>query len=161
MWATNPSVGLSELNADELKTRIEAARALRNIEQIDLDDLFAGDGLGKSAGRLERGKLALTRALLDGLVRHLRVPERWFTTRDIDPLFYGESESSRLEVELAGMRASMDRMLRTVEERPDLKQEIQEAFEDYARRLAPEIGKLPRRSKRNQDRPAEEPPAAA
>lgn len=110
MWATTRRMGLSELNTNELKRRIEAARLLRNISQTQLDDLFSADGLGKSAGRLERGALTLNRALLDGLVRHLRVPEQWFTSPDIDPLLLG-SDVGR-DAELAAIRASLDELLR-------------------------------------------------
>lgn len=74
------------LAAEELKRRIEAARILRGIHQTELDRLFDEDGLGKKAGRLERGDLALSRALLDGLIRHLKVPERWFTDPDVDTI---------------------------------------------------------------------------
>jgi transcriptional regulator with XRE-family HTH domain len=46
-------------------------------------------------------------------------------------------------------------------DRPDVKREIHEAFEDYASRLGERIGKRPPRSRRSQDRPAAAAPAAA
>lgn len=87
---THMGSGLTSLSRAELKRRIEAARILRGISQEELDRRFAEDGLGKSAGRLERGdkRLTLNRALLDGFIRHLRVPESWFTAEDVDELVY-------------------------------------------------------------------------
>lgn len=94
------STGLTDLSRVELRRRIVAARTLRGVSQEELDALFDGDGLGKSAGRLERGdrRLTLNRALLDGLVRHLRVPEIWFTSKDVDALVYrgGTADGERL-----------------------------------------------------------------
>ena len=96
----NQPVGLSALGRSELERRIRAARVLRGISQDELDRLFAADGLGKSAGRLERGdkRLTLNRALLDGLVRHLRVPEAWFTSESVDALIYPNGETSLPEL---------------------------------------------------------------
>ena len=55
---------------------------------------------------MERGKLPLTRARLDGLVRHLRVPEAWFTSDDADSLVQPPADSlSRIEEELMAFRA--------------------------------------------------------
>lgn len=102
-------MSLNELGADELKRRIEAARILRNIEQVELDGLFDSDGLGKSASRMERGKLPLTRARLDALVRHLRVSEDWFTSPDIDAVLRGDGVE-------AGHLDDIDRRLSEIEE---------------------------------------------
>jgi hypothetical protein len=103
MWANIPPVPLNALGADELKRRIEAARILRGLEQTELDGLFDADGLGKSASRMERGKLPLTRARLDGLIRHLRVPEGWFTEPDVDRLVYPEAGASPLPDRLSAI----------------------------------------------------------
>lgn len=82
-----PSDPLTNLPRDVLKRRIEAARLLRGISQIDLDARCHQDGLGKQeAGRLERGELPLTRVRADALIRNLRVPERWLTSEDVDGL---------------------------------------------------------------------------
>lgn len=76
---------LTGLNAEELDRRIKAARLLRNISQQELAKRLAEDGLSEShLGKLERGQHTLTRAPLDALVRHLRVPETWFTEPDTD-----------------------------------------------------------------------------
>jgi transcriptional regulator with XRE-family HTH domain len=73
------------LDAKELKRRIEAARTLRKVSQEDLNKLFARDGIDKlAAGRVERGEIDMQRVHLDAFVRHLRVPERWFTEPDVD-----------------------------------------------------------------------------
>lgn len=76
---------LGDLPATELKRRIEAARILRGITQVTLNEMFEADGLDKTeAGRLERGKLDLSRASLEALARNLRVPREWFTEADTD-----------------------------------------------------------------------------
>lgn len=65
-----------------------------------------------------------------------------------------ETEDDRL--------ATLEARVAAIEQdRPDLKREIHEAFEDYASRLGGQIGKRPPRSRRSQDRPAATPPAAA
>ena len=108
---TNASVGsgLTPLGRDELKRRIEAARILRGISQERLDALFHADGLGKSAGRLERGdkRLTLNRALLDGLVRHLRVPEAWFTSEDVDALVYRDGSPDTVPDRLSAIEEQL------------------------------------------------------
>lgn len=94
-----------ELSVPQLKQRIEAARLLRNLKQTDLGMLFAEDGLNKQeAGRLERGELPLTRVRLDALVRHLRVPEAWFTSEDIALSISGprSSTASSFPADFAG-----------------------------------------------------------
>lgn len=73
------------LPTEELKRRIDAARTLRGLKQRELADLLQEDGLGKhDVGRLERGELILRRVHLDALMRHLRVPEWWFTANEIE-----------------------------------------------------------------------------
>lgn len=75
------------VDADEVKRRIEAARILRGISQLELARMFEEDGLGKTeAGRLERGDLPLTRVRRDALCRNLGVPERWFTADSVDEI---------------------------------------------------------------------------
>jgi hypothetical protein len=70
----------SRVDASELKRRIDAARTLRGMGQTDLATLAWGDGLGKhDVGRIERGKMDLQRVHREVLVRHLRVPDWWFT----------------------------------------------------------------------------------
>ncbi len=64
---------------------MEAARILRGIDQRQLGELFAADGLGKSdPGRIERGQIPLDNARLAAACRHLRVPESWFTAESVD-----------------------------------------------------------------------------
>lgn len=96
MWVNIRRMPLNSLGAAELKRRILAARTLRNVSQEELDRRFAEDGLRKSAGPLERGELPLTRARLDGLVRHLRVPEEWFVAEDVDSLVHRNGDASHL-----------------------------------------------------------------
>lgn len=120
-------MGLGELTQDELKRRIEAARILRGIDQAKLDEHFDSDGLGKSAGRLERGDVPLTRARLDSLVRHLRVTSLWFTSRDIDALLLGigiqdddenlDTRLRRIERQQEVSQERMEEILRQAEER--------------------------------------------
>lgn len=75
------------LSQDELKHRIEAARILRDISQVELERLFHADGLGKGdAGRVERGELPMDKVRRDAFCRHLRVPERWFLAEDVDEI---------------------------------------------------------------------------
>lgn len=136
------------LSNEEIARRMKAARQLRGMSQQELNDLFAEDGLEKNeAGRLERGDLALTANRRYALVRHLRVPERWFTSESVDEIVgYGETDRDRLAEELAELR-------KEVAKRPDIKTEIQKAFDDYASRLGPQIGRLPPRSRRKEDPP--------
>jgi hypothetical protein len=55
------------------------------MEQVELDQLFHQDGLGKGeAGRTERGDLPMTRVRREAFARHLRVPEDWFLEEDAD-----------------------------------------------------------------------------
>jgi transcriptional regulator with XRE-family HTH domain len=78
---------IQRLDQPTLKQRIEAARILRGVSQATLNGLFEKDGLDKTeAGRIERGKVDLTRAALEAFCRHLRVPQRWFTEPDVDYL---------------------------------------------------------------------------
>lgn len=73
------------LPTEELKRRIDAARTLRGLKQRELADLLETDGLGKhDVGRLERGDLDLRRVHLDALMRHLDMPEWWFTDERIE-----------------------------------------------------------------------------
>lgn len=68
------------LAPDELGRRIKAARLLRNIGQGELGYLFKADGLGLGdPGRIERNELAMQRVHLDAFIRHLQMPEWWFT----------------------------------------------------------------------------------
>ena len=72
------------VDKDVLKQRIEAARALRGLTQVQLRERFEEDGLGKhDAARLERGEMELRRIHLDALMRHLKMPEWWFTADEI------------------------------------------------------------------------------
>lgn len=78
-------LGPLALSVEELKRRIDAARTIRGLRQVDLAELLEADGHGKhDVGRLERGDLPLTRALRRSLAEHLKVPERWFTDPDLD-----------------------------------------------------------------------------
>lgn len=129
MYLNMQRVALNTLGADELKRRIEAARILRGIEQTDLDALFDQDGLGKSASRMERGKLPLTRARLDGLVRHLRVPEDWFTVRDVDSLVFPDGAPESTPGRLSEIEQQL-RVLRGENEAraSEVRQQISEAL---------------------------------
>lgn len=99
MSVTTHTVPLNTLASDELKRRIVAARTLRNLSQAKLAELFVDDGMPREwLGDLERGDRSLNRTLVDALIRHLRVPERWFTDPEIDNLVYhdGTPEGDRL-----------------------------------------------------------------
>jgi transcriptional regulator with XRE-family HTH domain len=75
------------LSDEEVKRRIEAARILRGITQVELNRLLHEDGFGKGdAGRVERGELPLGKARRDALCRHLRVPDRWLISEDVDEI---------------------------------------------------------------------------
>lgn len=71
-----------------VKQRIEAARALRGLSQADLDKLGAAEGLGRyELGRVERGELSpMTNTQRTMLCKILGVPERWFTSDDVDEI---------------------------------------------------------------------------
>lgn len=72
---------------DEIARRIRAARELRGLSQDGLGKLVAADGLGiHDVGRIERGEVTMTRVHRDALIRHLRVPERWFTAENVDEI---------------------------------------------------------------------------
>jgi transcriptional regulator with XRE-family HTH domain len=113
-------MSLTRLTADELGRRIKAARILRNLEQRDLNELFEQDGVGRSAGFLERGspRAPLTRARLDSLVRHLHVPEAWFVNPDIDETIWGPPDTRPAEDlaavsrDLAELRDAIDTVVR-------------------------------------------------
>lgn len=71
----------------ELARRLKAARELRGLSQTDLGELFDADGLNRSdPGQIERLKVTLRRSHVDGFIRHLRVPERWFTADSVDEI---------------------------------------------------------------------------
>jgi hypothetical protein len=130
---------LTPLSAEELGRRIRAARILRNLEQKDLDDLFEDDGVGRSAGFLERGspRAPLTRARLDSLVRHLRVPETWFTAENVDDIVGGQHPGSGdVGREIAALRHDLAEVLSNVQqEQRGRAGEIREMFGQYLHRL--------------------------
>lgn len=96
------------LSTDETKRRIEAARILRDLSQVELDRLGHEDGLGKQElSRLERGELPLTRVRREVLIRILRVPEHWLTEEDTD-VVVGVRPSSRDDLSDAQLRAASD-----------------------------------------------------
>lgn len=117
----------------EIGHRIKAARELRGVSQEELAQQFDDDGLGSSdVGRLERGLLALTRARRDALVRHLRVPERWFTSENVDEIVgYEEVDAIGLRRELEAIRHDLEVLL---ERRANVEQRLQafppESIED-------------------------------
>ena len=75
------------MDPDKLKRRIHAARVLRGVNQQELNALFAADGLDQEdAGKVERGSLPMQKVHLDAFVRHLGVPERWFTADNVDDI---------------------------------------------------------------------------
>lgn len=85
------------LETDELKRRIDAARTIRGLRQVDLAALVESDGLGKqTVGRLERGDIPLTRALRRSLADHLAVPESWFVDDHLD-LNGGAQDTGQLD----------------------------------------------------------------
>lgn len=90
---------------EELRRRIVAARELRGITQTDLGALFEQDGLGKhDPGRIERGTMPMQRAHREAFIRHLRVPDAWFTEDDVDVLLgvsAGPSDLSERELQRA------------------------------------------------------------
>lgn len=76
------------LAPEELERRIKAARELRGLDQDDLGRLFKADGLGlHDPGRIERAngkdRLDMQRVHLQAFMRHLRMPEWWFTASEI------------------------------------------------------------------------------
>jgi transcriptional regulator with XRE-family HTH domain len=75
------------LDQEQLKRRLVAARALRDVSQAELAGQLEADGLGKhDLGRIERGDLTMMPAHRRALAHHLRLPERWFTDPDTDSL---------------------------------------------------------------------------
>lgn len=128
------------VDKDVLKQRIDAARTLRGITQVELNKLFDADGLGKhDVGRLERGELPLRRIHLDALVRHLRVPEWWFTADEIE---FPDAQPGFAQIVEAAVRPIVREVLRPLEE------------------LAPPDERHPHsgRDPRDPDTPEEDPP---
>lgn len=75
------------MDEGEAKRRIEAARILRGMTQVEMDRRGAELGLAKQElGRTERGKLPFTAARAMVLCRVLGVPPRWFQEDDVDVL---------------------------------------------------------------------------
>lgn len=73
------------MTAEQVKRRIEAARVLRGMTQVEMDQAGAAQGLGRQElSRIERGALPLGAAQRRTLCDILRVPERWFTDEDVD-----------------------------------------------------------------------------
>lgn len=73
------------MDPEEVKRRIEAARTLRGISQVQMDQLGHAEGLDKQElGRLERGRLPMSNVRCDVLCRVLKVPRRWFEDDDLD-----------------------------------------------------------------------------
>src|SRR3954463_16295734 len=96
------------LDPATLKRRIHAARLLRDMEQVELDQLFHQDGLGKGeAGRTERGDLPMTRVRREAFARHLRVPEDWFLEEDADVLVFPRDPHPEEEEILDGQRETL------------------------------------------------------
>lgn len=155
-----------ELSADEIEQRaelgrrIKAARELRRMSQDDLGMKARDDGLNRyDLAQIERGERTMQFAHRQALVRHLRVPERWFTAEAVDEIVGYEDpdvREDRLEAVADALHQVVERL-----DGINLSHAVHEAFEEYARRLGGEIGRLPPRSKRNRGRPPEEPPAAA
>ena len=107
------------LPAEEIKRRVEAARILRGLSQKQLAELVHADGLGKhDVGRLERGDLPLTRALRDALIRHLRVPDRWFSDPDVD-VIVGIAEPTEQDLSPASLRDLLEQALARVDQVAD------------------------------------------
>lgn len=127
---------LTALGREELGRRIRAARILRNLEQRDLDDLFEQDGVGRSAGFLERGapRAPLTRARLDSLVRHLHVPEAWFAVEDIDEVIWAGDDPDRQRLDLALLRRDLAEILSAVRLTARDRPEAREGFDEFLRR---------------------------
>lgn len=72
------------LPEETIKARLAAARALREVDQADLNRRANAEGLNKGdAGRIERGELQMRRAQRDVLARLLEVPTWWFTEEEI------------------------------------------------------------------------------
>lgn len=145
---------------EELARRIKAARALRQISQVQLGRLAEADGLNRyDLAQIEQRTRTMLRVHREALVRHLRVPERWLTAETVDEAVgYEDPEEQKTTLEAAAndLRELRDRL-----DTLDIKHEVHAAFEEYASRLGARIGKLPPRSKRNPDRPPQEPPTAA
>lgn len=79
------SLYTTHVDPGEVKRRIEAARVLRSMTQVEMDRRGAELGLDKQElGRTERGDLPWTTARAMVLARVLRVPPRWFEAEDLD-----------------------------------------------------------------------------
>lgn len=80
------------------------------------------------------------------------------------PELFTASEGDRLieiDNKLDQLIDHVTRLEEALQASPDLRQEIHQAFEDYASRLGSQVGKRPPRSRRSPDLPGEESPAAA
>ena len=139
---------------EEISRRIKAARELRGIEQTELSEQLAADGLGKSeAGRIERGDLPLTRVRREALMRRLGVPERWFTSDSVDEIvgLDGDDHISavdrlaaideKLERLLAQRKAAQERLSRIAPEEAEDALEMLTELRSLAARVGREVPK--------------------
>lgn len=102
---------VSQLPQKEIARRIRAARELRAISQEELAKLMAADGLNKyDLGQIERCKQTMLRVHQDALVRHLQVPEVWFTSEDVNEIV-GYVPREALADELASIRSGLEELL--------------------------------------------------
>lgn len=102
------------LTPEELKRRIDAARTLRGLRQVDLAELLEADGHGKhDVGRLERGEIPFSAALRRSLAHHLEVPEAWFVDEHVDGIIINAPAATAGEPEPD--RADLSRRLSLIE----------------------------------------------
>lgn len=127
------------LDKTELKRRLEAARTLRGLRQVDLAEMLIRDGFGKhDVGRLERGQLDLQRKWIDALCRHLRVPERWLTDPDLDAVLGYTEEEEPSDSEGAAAGVTDDQLRRAAELlAPELLRAARELQRDEAKGRRP------------------------
>ena len=98
---------------DELRCRLRAARALRNLTVAQLADRIpASARLGeRTLRKLENGESQLTPPILRELAHRLDLPYAWFSVPDLGAAIGGETFDERLAQLEASQRLLWERMM--------------------------------------------------
>jgi transcriptional regulator with XRE-family HTH domain len=106
---------------DELRRRLRAARALRDLTVAQLVELIPPEArLGeRTLRKLENGETMLTPPLLRELAARLSLPYAWFTVPDLGAALGGETFEERLRA----LEIAQERMARSVQGRRQIEHE--------------------------------------
>jgi transcriptional regulator with XRE-family HTH domain len=150
---------MGRLRKEEIRARIKQAREMAGVSQHDMADLMGVANRALQNWEADQAKAAnVPWEHLNDIADVTGTTVRWLLHGDEPELYDGEL-TERLKTTAAALE-KVEAQLATIAKR-DIKTEVQQAFDDYAQRLGPQIGKLPPRSKRDPDRPGEDSEAAA